>query len=238
VRTRTANGESVEERLEPTPGGAHQAFHARCGNCSAAVEPCARCNVGNSQADRDSRKRAKSGIFKGDPAHQAQVALSNEARRDAYAASTASIAAANEARRATYAEGEAEARRDRYQPLLTHDMNRAAEWRKEASTTGRLNEAVKIYLSCIDQGCARAYFELGCMYSTGEGVEEDKQQALQQCIIASEMGFTDASMALAQAYAGLRLESNSWATCQDSMLLPELNLDLEAARKYLCEPRP
>jgi len=156
VRTRTANGESVEERLEPTPGGAHQAFHARCGNCSAAVEPCARCNVGNSQADRDSRKRAKSGIFKGDPAHQAQVALSNEARRDAYAASTASTAAANEARRdayaartattasanevrrATYAEGEAEARRDRYQPLLTHDMNRAAEWRKGASTPERL----------------------------------------------------------------------------------------------------
>jgi TPR repeat protein len=72
-----------------------------------------------------------------------------------------------------------------------------------------LKEAVKIYLGCIDQGCARAHFELGCMYSIGEGAEEDKQQALEQCKISGEMGFTDASMALAQAYAGLRLGSNS-----------------------------
>ena len=249
-------GQSYTQRLVDTPAGNHKAYHERCGECTSK-KPCAVCKAQNKASNQNERKRARTAALKYDPEHQAQLALSNEARRDAYAASTATTASANdpdhqaqlalsnearrhayaantattalanEVRRATYAE-EAEAsretRRAEYQPLMTHDMNRAAEWRKGASTTGRLKEAIKIYLHCIDQGCARAYYELGGLYSTGEGVEENKQKALEYCKKAGEMGFAEASMALGQAYRGL-----GWNT---GMQLPEMSVDLEAARKY------
>jgi hypothetical protein len=117
ARTRTdPGGQSYTQRLVDTPAGNHKAYHERCGECTSK-KPCAACKAQHKAPNHNERKRARAAVLKYDPEHQAKAALSNEARRDAYAASTSPTAAANEARRVTYAEGEAEARRDRYQPL-------------------------------------------------------------------------------------------------------------------------
>ena len=105
-RSRTTNGETVVQRLETTPGGAHEAYHGRCQSCMIAAEPCVGCKADNSQANRNARKKAKTDDSKGGLAYLAKADEANAARREIYAATVkdeTTTAEANKVRREAYA---------------------------------------------------------------------------------------------------------------------------------------
>ena len=104
----------------------------------------------------------------------------------------------------------------------------------EQSVPAAVLEATK---ELAERGDARAQFELGLMYSEGEGVLQDHHEAAKWYRLAAEQGFAPAQMSLGLMYIDGRgvsqniLEARKWlrlAADQGALLL-----DLEAEMNEL-----